>query len=64
MNLLCRFDTRIKQKEEKMSKCNPLEFQLERLWKLEKVVIITVVIGALGTVTERMETWIKKNDIG
>ena len=32
-------------------------------WKLEKVCVIPVVIGALGIVTNKFEQWIKKLEL-
>lgn len=37
-----------------------LKFELVWFWKLKKVTMILVVIGPLYTVTDRIETWIKK----
>lgn len=34
--------------------------ELARIWKFKKVLIVTIVIGAFGTVADRIETWIKE----
>ena len=60
----CPFDTRIREKEkEKLDNYNQLKYELVRLWKLKKCSIVPVVIGSLGTVTNKIELWIKEIDI-
>ena len=52
----CPFDFRIAVKEEeKLSNYNELKYELARIWNMKKVTIVPVVIGALGTVTEKIE---------
>ena len=58
---LCPFDSRIAVKEEeKLSNYNELKYELARIWSMKKVTIVPIVIGALGTVTEKIESWIKQ----
>ena len=37
-----------------------LKREIERLWKLKKVEVVPVVIGALGSVTKGFDRWIEK----
>ena len=57
----CPFDTRIETKEtQKLTNYNMLKLELERVWKVKKATIIPIVIGSLGSVTAKIESWIKK----
>ena len=57
----CPFDTRIQEKEkEKLNNYNELKYELVRLWKLKKCIIVPIVIGSLGTVTNKLDFWIKE----
>ena len=52
----CPFDTRIERKEEeKCTNCSELKYEIVKIWKMRKVEVIPVVIGALGTVTKHFE---------
>ena len=54
-------DTRIKQKEqEKIGKYQDLKREIARLWRLRKVSVIPVVVGALGCVTKEAEHYVEK----
>ena len=47
------FYTRIEKKEEEICRnYNELKYEIARIWKMKKVDIIPIVIGALGTVTK------------
>ena len=37
-----------------------LKREIGRLWKLKRVEVVPVVIGALGSVTKRFDRWIEK----
>ena len=51
----CPFDTRIEKKEdEKCTNYNDLKYEIARIWKMKKVDIIPVVIGALGIVIKEL----------
>jgi hypothetical protein len=51
-------DENIKEKEqEKIDKYYALSVELERLWEV-KTKVIPVVVGALGTVTDRLSAWL------
>ena len=47
--------------EEKIEKYKDLAYEIKSLWKMEKVTIIPVVIGALGSVRDRLDKLL--NDI-
>ena len=50
------FDTHIEKKEEeKCTNCSELKYEIAEIWKMRKVEDISVVIGALGTVTKHFE---------
>ena len=50
MLLVC-FDIQVKDKEnEKIENCKDLKRELKRIWKLRKVTVVPIIIGALGTV--------------
>ena len=53
-------DTRVCDKErEKIKKYSLLKDEIARLWKMKKVVVISIVAGALGTITTKFEKYIK-----
>ena len=65
IDLACLFDTRIKRKEEeKCTNYSELKYEVARISKMRKVEVVTVVIGALGTITKHFEKWIEKLDLG
>ena len=43
-----------------MEKYQDLKREIGRLWKLEIVEVVPVVIGALGSVTKGLDRWIEK----
>ena len=45
---------------EKMKKCQHLKREIGRLWELKLVKVVSVVIGALGSVTKEFDEWIEK----
>ena len=47
-------DVRACEKElEKIDKYKPLKDEIARLWEMQKVTIIPIVVGALGAITNR-----------
>ena len=51
MLLVC-FDIQVKDKEnEKIENYKDLKRELKRIWKLRKVTVVPIIIGALGTVS-------------
>ena len=54
-------DDRVAVKEdEKEDKYQPLKFEIMRIWKMNKVEVIPIVVGALGVVTKKIQKWLKK----
>ena len=39
--------------------CNELQFEIANIWRQKKVIVIPIVIGALGTVSTKFESWVK-----
>ena len=64
IEVACPFDTRIKAKEmEKIERYQDLKREVKKLWKLKKVNVIPIIIGALGTIGKNLEKWTKKLDM-
>ena len=40
-----------------------LKYEIAKIWKMRKLEVIPVIIGALGTVTKHSEKWIEKLDL-
>ena len=54
-------DVRVGEKEkEKVGKNQDLKREIERLWKLKVVGVVSVVIGALESVIKGFDRWIEK----
>ena len=49
-----------RREEEKCTNYSELKYEIAKIWKMRKVEVIPVVIGALGTVTKHFEKWIEK----
>ena len=65
IDVACPFDTRIEKKEkEKFEHYTDLKYELLKVWKTDvnKVYIIPIVIGALGTVTKNVAKYLEKID--
>ena len=57
--LLVRFDNQMKDKEkEKIENYQDLKRELKRIWKLRKVTVVPIIIGASGTVSNVIEKWL------
>ena len=57
-------DKRIAEKElEKVEKYQDLKREIKRLWELRCAKVVSVVIGALGSVKKDLEFWIESMDI-
>ena len=53
-------DTRVCDKErDKIEKYSLLKDEITRLWQMKKVVVIPIVVGALGTITAKLEKFIE-----
>ena len=58
MLLVC-FDIQVKDKKnEKIENCKDLKRELKRIWKLRKVTVVPIIIGALGTVSNDIKKWL------
>ena len=57
-----RVDT--KNKEIKINKYLDLAIEMKELWKMKSVKVVLVVIGALGTIPERLEDYLKNIKAG
>lgn len=65
IDVACPGDRRIRLKEEeKINKYRDLTFEVKRLWKLKKATTTPIVIGALGTYTDRLEKYLEDIHVG
>ena len=48
---------------EKIERYQDLKREVKKLWKLKKVNVIPIIIGALGTIGKNLEKWTKKLDM-
>ena len=54
-------DSRIKDKQqEKIKKREELKEEIERLWSMKKVTVIPIMIGALGCVSQRFDSYMEQ----
>ncbi|XP_063586885.1 uncharacterized protein LOC134764236 [Penaeus indicus] len=54
-------DVRVYEKEiEKIDKYKPLKDEIARLWQMQKVTIIPIVVGALGAITNRLGNFMQE----
>ena len=63
IDVACPFDTRIQKKEkEKVDAYTDLKYEILKVWRgdVKKVIILPVIIGALGSVTERLQEELEK----
>ena len=47
------------KEREKIDKYSLFKDEIARLWKMKKVVVIQIVVGALGTITTKFEKYIE-----
>lgn len=52
----------VSKEEEKVEKYQELHQEMIRMWKLRKVEVVPIVVGALGAVTKNFERWLKMLD--
>ena len=65
IDVACQGDSRILLKEEeKTNEYRDLARKVKALWKMKKVTVILVVIGALGRITENFEGYMKMINVG
>ena len=56
-------DSRTSDKEkEKVEKYQDLK-RVKRIWNMRKVIVVPVIIGALGSITKKLDEWLEKLDI-
>ena len=48
------------KEEEKIQKYDKLKWEIKELWSMKRVDVVPVVIGALGTVSKKLEKWIDR----
>ena len=62
INITCPFDHGVsrKKKKEEIEKYQDLKRQLKGLWNYKEVVPLPIVIGALGTVSNRFHLYLNK----
>ena len=48
------------KEEEKLSHYEELKYELARICSMKKVSIVPIVIGALGTVTGKIDSWLEQ----
>ena len=55
------WDHRVYEKEgEKIEKCQDLKREIGKLWGIRQQEVVPVVVGALGAVSKRLDTWLDK----
>ena len=60
IDIACPGDIRVAEKEnEKVQRYDDLKREIKKLWSMKTVQVVPVVIGALGTVSNKIEMWIK-----
>ena len=65
IDVACPFDTRVCAKEkEKIDKYQDLKREITRIWKCAEVVVVSMIIGALGTLPKGLRTWLNVIDMG
>ena len=59
IDIACPGDNRVCDKEEKkIDRYDKLAWEVKRLWTMKKVVVIPIIVGALGTVSQDIEKYI------
>ena len=61
MDIASPRDHRVYEKQsEKVEKYQDLKKEIRKLWSIRRVKVVLVVVGALGAVTKRLNTWLDK----
>ena len=61
MDIASPSDHSVYEKEgEKIEKYQYLKREIGRLWRIRHLEVVPVVIGALGVVSNRLDTWLEK----
>jgi len=57
-------DARVCEKEiEKIGKYKPLKDEVARLWNMQKMIVIPIIVGALGVISNRFEKFVMEAGI-
>ena len=57
-------DSRTNDKEkEKVEKYQDLKREIKSIWNMRNVIVVPVIIGALGSITKKLDEWLEKLDI-
>ena len=57
-------DSRTSDKEkEKVEKYQDLKREVKRIWNMRSVIVVPVIVGALGSITKKLDEWVEKLDI-
>ena len=61
LDIACPADNKVYDKEGmKKDKYDRLALELKQLWSMKKVTVITIIVGALGTVSKDLENYIEQ----
>ena len=61
MDIASPWDHRVYEKEsEKVEKYQDLKREIRKLWGIRHVEVLLIVVGALGAVSKRLDTWLDK----
>ena len=64
IDVACPFENRVKGKEkEEIENYQELKREFKSIWKLRRVTVVPVIIGALGTVSKDIEKWLAENGV-
>ena len=59
MDIASPRDHRVYEKQsEKVEKYQDLKKEIRKLWSIRRVKVVLVVVGALGAVSKRLDTWL------
>ena len=54
-------DVRVNEEElQRIDKYKPLKDEIARLWKMQRVTVIPIVVGALGAITTRFKKFVRE----
>ena len=49
--------------KEKEEKYQDLKREIKRIWNMRSVIVVPVIVGALGSITKKLDDWLEKLDI-
>ena len=57
-------DGRVSDKEkEKMEEYQNLKREIKEIWNMRSVIVVPLIVGALGSITKKLDEWLEKLDI-